>query len=407
MRYKILLKTWGVTTLFIVSSCSFLSAQSNALSDSSLSERISALEQQINYQKPGSDHFMIVGLTTFGFVSSKTTNTLGGISTTAKTNSLADANHYEFSPMLLWRHSKKFLMEFEPSFSNNSLSVNWADISYFAAPNLIIRAGYFVLPFGTYTKKQAAGWINKLATDPMGIVNIPSTDYGVEVEGGLPLGSMKMNYDIALTNGMQLMPDGTLTGGNITDNNNNKTVTARLGLLPFSNSSLEIGVSGMFGKVGNTETAFQNAKGNMYAFDLNYVKALNPILLNIKAQYNIINISDVNYVNPVDTTLTYSFDNHTTSVFAQCAIRPAGLHNFLQNFELAGRYTNYTTPANSIWGSNQHSFTIGLDYWLNWRSVVKLTYETYTGNSTASQTLNAYTGSTKTNTLYLQFSIQL
>lgn len=407
MKQKTLCKRWVMPVLLIISSCTSLFAQTNPVVDSSLLDRISALEQKVNDQKPGEDHFMVVGLTTFGFVSSKTTNTLNGISSVTKANSLADANHYEFSPMFLWRHGKKFLMEFEPSFSNNSLGVNWADISYFAAPNLIIRAGYFVLPFGTYAKRQAAGWINKLATDPMGITNIPSSDYGVEVEGGLPLGSMKMNYDVALTNGMQLIPDGTLSGGTISDNNNNKTVTGRLGLLPFSNSSLEIGVSGMFGKLGNTGTPFQNVKGNMYAFDLNYVKTFNPVLLNIKAQYNKVNISNADYVSPVDSSQTYSFNNSTTSAYAQCSVRPTGANNFLKNFELAGRYTSYITPANSAWGSDQHSFSIGLDYWITWRSVVKFTYETYTGNSTASKILNTYSGTTNTNSLYLQFSIQL
>lgn len=406
MEPKKLFKKWFLLFLLVSGTCANLFAQT-AVFDSSVLERITSLEDQVNYHKSGDDHFMVVGLTTFGFASTKTTNTIGGISTISKANSFADADHYEFSPMFLWRHGNKLLMEFEPSFSNNGLGVNWADISYFAAPNLIIRAGYLVLPFGTYSKRLAAGWINKLATDPMGIANMTPTDYGVEVEGGLPLGSMKMNYDIALSNGNQLMADGTLTGGNIVDNNTNKTITARLGLLPFSNSCLELGVSGMFGKVGDPGTAFQDARGKMYAFDLNYVKTFAPILLNIKAQYNIQDISNVNYVNPVDTTQTYTFNNHSISAFAQCSIRPTGLNNFLHDFELASRYTTYNTPANSTWGSDQHSFSIGLNYWLSWRSVVKLNYETYTGNNTGSKALNAFTGTTNTNTLYLQFSVQL
>ncbi len=45
-------------------------------------------------------------------------------------------------------------MEFEPSYSSGGgLGVNWADVSYFASPGLIIRAGYFVLPFGIYSKR--------------------------------------------------------------------------------------------------------------------------------------------------------------------------------------------------------------------------------------------------------------
>ncbi len=377
--------------------------------DSSLLLRVDELEKQAAYKKPGEDHFMVVGLATLGFAVSKSTNTLNGVSTVTKTNSFPDADHFEFSPMLLWRHGDKFLLEFEPSFNNNGLSVNWADVSYFAAPNLIIRAGYFVLPFGMYAKREAAGWIDKLATDPMGIADMTPTDYGVEVEGGLPLGNMKMNYDIALTNGNQLNPDGTLASGNIVDNNNNKTVTARLGLLPFSNSSLEVGVSGMFGKVGDGSTD-PSVKGNSYAFDLNYVKNFTPILLNIKSQYNIQDISNYNgyvYVSSVDSSQhAYNFNNHTTSFFAQCSIRPTGLSGFLKNVELAGRYTTYNTPTNSSFGANQHTVTVGLDYWINWRTVFKITYDAFNSNSTTPPGALS-TGTTKTNTFYVQFSIQL
>src|SRR5487761_2273280 len=105
--------------------------------DSSLLDRVTALEQEASYNKPGDDHLMIVGLTTFGFVSNKTTVTYNGSSTVTKTNNIGDADHFEFSPMLLWRHGKKFLLEFEPSFSAGGVGVNWGAISYFATPGLI------------------------------------------------------------------------------------------------------------------------------------------------------------------------------------------------------------------------------------------------------------------------------
>ena len=379
--------------------------------DSSLLDRVAELEKHVSYKKPGEDHFMVVGLATIGFAANKTTTTTGGISSVTKSNSFPDADNFEFSPMLLWRHSNKFLLEFEPSFTvagnSASLGVNWADVSYFAAPGLIIRAGYFVLPFGTYAKREAAGWINKLATDPMGIADMTPTDFGIEAEGGFALGSAKMNYDIALTNGNQLNSDGTLTSGNSIDNNNNKTVTARVGFLPFSNSSLELGVSGMFGKVGNQSDPLQNTMGRLYAFDLNYVKNLSPILLNIKSQYNIQNIENVTYISPVDSS-NYTFNNHTTSFFVQCAIRPIGADGFAKNLELAGRYTSFNLPANSSYGMDQHSVTIGLNYWINWRTVFKLTYETYTGTNTASKTVAPDAADAiKSNTFFVHFAIQL
>ncbi len=371
---------------------------------SQLSAKVQALEEESRSHRSGDSHFMVVGLMTFGYVNDQ--NKAGGVTTT--TNSLADADHFEFSPMLLWRQSNKVLLEFEPSFTGNSLGVNWADVSYFAAPGLIIRAGYFVLPFGIYNKRLAAGWINKIAGDPIGISSMPpSSDFGVEVEGGLPMGNMKWSYDVSLTNGMQLLPDGTIQSVGVTDNNNNRTVTGRLALLPFSNSSLEVGISGMFGNVGDANSVFKNASTNMYAVDLSYVKRIKKFLFNVKGQYNMINISKQDYTNPTDSTQTFSFTNTTTALFAQVSARPAFLKNkILKNFELAFRYANYITPDNSAWQQNVNETDIGICYWTSWRSVLKFTYEIINTNVNDNPAIGVTVASTTDNKFYLQFSTE-
>ncbi|MFI5194787.1 MAG: hypothetical protein ACHQD7_12035 [Chitinophagales bacterium] len=404
MRIKMNLPKLLLLLIAINSFAQHLQAQQTIV-DSSVYDRLAELEKQVAYKKPGEDHFMVVGLATFGFVANKTNITSNGSTQISKTNSMADADHYEFSPMLLWRHGQKFLLEFEPSFDGNSIGVNWADISYFAAPGLIVRAGYLVIPFGTYNKRLAAGWIDKLPTDPAGVADLPpGSDFGVEVEGGLPLGNMKWNYDISVTNGMQLLPDGEIQGAGIVDNNKNKTITARLGLLPFSNSSLEIGVSGLYGTVGDDNSPFRGRKSSMYALDVNYVKLFNPILLNIKGQYNYIHVDRQNYINPNDSTF-YSFDNNTNSGFVQLSIRPTGSRNKLvKNLEAAFRLGNFTTPTNSLWGQKSNLVEAGILYWLNWRTVLKFGY---LSNKASSTTLGDQGTYTKSGSYFLQFSIQL
>ena len=374
--------------------------------DSSLLDRINALEKQTAYTKPGEDHFMVAGLTTFGFVRNKTTATFAGSRQVSKTNSLADADHYEFSPMFLWRHGDKFLLEFEPSFTGGELGVNWADVSYFASPGLIIRAGYLALPFGAYNKRLAAGWINKLASDPEGVAG--ASDYAVEVEGGIQTGNMKWNYDVALSNGMQLLQDGTLQNAGIADNNKNKMITGRIGWLPFSNSSLELGVSVMTGKVGDAGSPFQNVKANMYALDLSLVENIKPFQLNIKGQYSVNDVDRADYINPTDSS-AYSFTNHTGTGYIMAALRPMFIRNkIIKNLEVAARYGNYTTPANSLWGTKDNSLAVGLNYWMNWRTVLRFSYEAIKGNNTVSTNLGGTPGAiTQSNSMYLQFSIQL
>ena len=374
--------------------------------DSSLLERINTIEQQASYVKPGDSHLMIAGLLTFGYASNKTTVTYNGSSEVSKTNSLGDADHFEFSPMLLWRHGKKFLLEFEPSFSADGLGVNWAAVSYFATPGLILRGGYLVLPFGAYNKRLAAGWINKLGSDPEGIPE--STDFAVEAEGGLQAGTMKWSYDFAISNGMQLQPDGTTSFIGITDNNKNKTFTGRIGWLPFANSSLELGASVMTGKVGDAGNKFENANANLYALDLNLVENLSPFQINIKGQYSETKVDHADYVNPVDAT-TYTFDNKTKTGYVMAAVRPMfSKDNIVKNFELAARYGNYTTPANSLWGTKDNSLALSLNYWINWRTVARFSYEGIKGTNTVSTGLGGNTGEvTQSNSMYVQFCIEL
>jgi hypothetical protein len=212
---------------------------------------------------------------------------------------------------------------------------------------------------------------------------------------------------VGVFNGMQLLPDGELQGAGINDNNINKTFSGRIALLPLSNSALEIGFSALTGKVGDAGSTHANASTNMYAFDLNYIQPIKPFSVNIKAQYNIMNIDRQNYINPSDSTQTYSYNNHSTSGFAQISVRPAFLDNALKNFELAYRYGNYTTPAMSAWGSSADQSTIGLAYWINWRTVLKISHEIINTNSTVNTAIFPDGGISKSNSWYIQFSIQL
>lgn len=373
--------------------------------DSSLLDRVIELEKQVSYKKSGEDHFMVVGLTTIGWNFNKTTVTAGGASQAVKTNSFPDDANYEFSPMFIWRHGTKFLMEFEPTFSSGAqLGVNWADISYFAAPGLIIRGGYFVLPFGIYNKRLSAGWIDKLATNPPVSRIPPASDFGIEIEGGFPLGNMKWNYDVSLTNGNQLRADGEIQGVGTIDNNLNKTVTARLGLLPFSNSSLEIGLSGQLGSVGDAGASNITAQSKAFAIDLNYVKLFNPILVNIKGQYNNVFVTNQNYLNTNDSSL-YTFNNRTTTGFGQISLRPTGASSkFVKNLEIAYRYSNFIAPSASLWGQKNNISEAAFLYWLTWRTVVKCAYQWNNSNSTA---IGSEGTTTQSNTLFLQFSIGL
>lgn len=383
-------------------------ATAQVVKDTALTEQVNNLSRQVALLKEGDSHFMVAGLATFGFVSQRTTTLIGGLKSTARYNSLGDANRYELSPMFLWRHGDNLLVEFEPSFNGSSLGVNWAAISYLISPGLIVRGGYIVLPFGSYSKHLAAGWINKFASDPVG-VNPAGSDFGVEIGGGLPLGDLKFTYDVAISNGFQLNTDGTIQGVGINALGNNKTLSGRVSILPFSNSALEIGFSALYGSLANGVTNFTYNKPvvSMYALDANYIKNLDPVQLNLKAQYSLSGVNRQKYRSTVDTTSTYSFTNNTNASFAQLSVRPVLLDNkILKNLEIGFRYVNYKTPANSSFGQNYNERDLGLDYWLSWRTVLKFTYENIKANGSSNPALAGSQGSTGINRLVLQFSTE-
>ena len=367
--------------------------------------------QPIDHHRKFDSHFMVAGLTTIGFNHQIITNTSGGIVTKHKTNNIGDADNFEFSPMLLWRHGDKFLLEFEPSFTAGGLGVNWADVSYFVTPGVIIRAGYLVLPFGTYSKRLAAGWINKLGYDPISATSTGvGSDWGIELSGGAQAGKMKINYDISLSNGFNLGADGQVSNPGLSGNTNMaKTVCARFGWLPLANSSLEIGVSGLYSRAGLDTGANRNVSTIMGAADIQYIYAKKPIQITFKGQYNMAYVTNHNYTNPSDSTgaTTYAFKNFSQGYYAMLGLRPVVDNKVLRNFELAGRISQYSTPAGSAWENHVRQIDVGIDYWINWRTVIKLCYENLLQSNPYNGTIGVSDNKTLSHIIQVQFSIQL
>ena len=355
-------------------------------------------------------HFMVAGLTTIGFNHTWTTTTSGGVTTKTKSNNIGDRDNFEFSPMLLWRHGDKFLLEFEPSFTADGLGVNWANVSYFVTPGVILRAGYIVLPFGTYSKRLAAGWINKFGYDPIGATSAPvGSDWGVEVSGGAQTGKMKINYDISLSNGFNLGADGQVSNPGLTANNNiAKTVCARFGWLPLANSSLEIGVSGLYSRAGLDTGASHNVAAMMGAVDMQYIYAKKPIQITAKAQANMAQVSNYSYAVPGDSTgAQYTFKNLSYGYYAMLSFRPVVDNKILRNFELGGRLSQYHTPTGAAWENHVTQVDVALDYWINWRTVVKLCYENLQQSNPLNTTIGLTDSKAQSHIIQVQFAIQL
>lgn len=298
-----------------------------------------------------------------------------------------------FSPIFLVKLSDKLMFETELEFvfEDGELEtvLEYANIMYSLNDYMTVRAGKFLLPYGTFTERLHPSWINKLSTAPLGFGHdgiVPSSGIGVELRGAFAAGGSKFNYSLYSTNGPKLNdgsdePDeaGILHFDNYEDNNTNKSFGGRIGFLPFTDSSTEVGFSFLNSKVGDADSDYEDVAANLIAYDFSFVKKVNPLggVIDIKAQYNKSVVDDAEYIELHEgEEEEYTFDNSSDSFYAQLSYRPSmSGSDFLKNIELVGRYSELNTPEGAEWESNINQTSFGLNYWLSWRSAIKINYQ--------------------------------
>ncbi len=299
-----------------------------------------------------------------------------------------------FAPIFLFKHSDRLLfeaeLEFELEDGEVKVGFEYADFNYVLNKYITVRAGKFLLPFGTFVERLHPAWINRLSTLPLGFGHdgiAPGSGIGVELRGAAPIGSGKINYSLYMVNGPVLVTSamdpeeaGMLRFENFEDNNGNKAVGGRLGILPLSNSSVELGVSFYNGIAGDAGGEYENVAARLYAFDFSYVKQISAIkgILDIKAQYTKSNVANANYyeLSPGDTIPTsYTFTNSSNAYFGQLSYRPSMASGFIKNIEVVGRYSSLSTPEGAEWEQEASQVAFGVNYWLSWRSVLKFSYQ--------------------------------
>jgi hypothetical protein len=303
-----------------------------------------------------------------------------------------------FSPIFIYRQSDRLLFESELDFELEGSEVNvgleYANISYLLTKSLTLRAGKFLTPFGIYISNLHPAWINKFPSNPLGVGHggiLPIADLGAELRGAYYLGSMKTNFSLYVVNGPQLN-DGSLEAeeggvlhfGVVSDNNKGKAAGGRIGFFPFSNSSLEIGFSGQFGKVGANESRLEDVSARLYGMDLSYVRSLPGIssVIDIKAQWAMSDVDEAEYPEEDDPAAFHTFDNNSTTWFAQLSLRPSFVeNNFFRNLEFAGRYSTLTTPEGAPWEADQEQWEVSINYWLDWRTAFKFSYRNIGGTT--------------------------
>lgn len=287
-----------------------------------------------------------------------------------------------------------------------SFGLEQVHLNYAILPNLTVYTGRFLPKFGHYRGMMGEGYLNRFPTDPVGSGDGgigPLVETGLGIVGGLQMGYSKLNYDIYMSNGPQLIANDTTMAGNFEyegylNNNRNMAFGGRVGLLPFSNSSLELGISTLQkSKTGDIHTVYNNVGASWMAYDLNYYHYLPALKSTVRvyAEYKTMNVDETKY--PFDLKSAFK-SNKSSAWYAQGSLRPTTFDlQYLNNVEFALRYSKFITPANSPWGNAMinsagnsiHQIAYGINYWLAWDCLIKFTYQrqSFAGNKFIAQVI--------------------
>jgi len=286
-----------------------------------------------------------------------------------------------FNPIFVYKINDKlsFNAELEVEVEDSwdgAVAIEFAEFNYQINDNLAFYGGKFLSPLGTYQSRLHPAWVNKSINNPIGIQNSVNgikrlqgdSELGFGFRGGLHSKDLRLNYDIYTTNGPGVNDDGSVewdnSGGDI---NNSPAVGGRIGILPFKNSTFELGLSYYNGRASE-KAAPEKINVNLFVVDLNYVKHTEYGNFDIKGQYNSQKVSNATYPNTVVPFQT--FDNKTSAYYLQFAYRLPD-----SKFEIVNRISNLNVPNEVTWGADQSRYTVGVDYWLNWNAAIKVGYD--------------------------------
>jgi len=324
--------------------------------------------------KDGQNKFAIFGNAEMTFFSDKNNSQFGDVN---------------FKPIFLWKVSDKLFVEAEPEFETGGgsldIGLEYANMCFVVNKYLTLHAGRFLPKFGAYRGRFGEGFINRFANDPVGFGDGgigAMNEVGVGAQGGFGVGDAKLNYELYLSNGPLLLTDAEEAGQfeyeGYVGNNNGKAIGGRFGILPLTNSSLEIAFSFQNKKkTGDPGTNYENVGVHMQAIDLNYYVHLTGIQSDLKIMGEWKHQKTDKAIYYDDNNAPYTFSNSPSAYYIAGCLRPSHVHNtFFHNLELATRYSEFQRPLDAPWGGGDtHQFDISLDYWLKWNSLVKLTFQ--------------------------------
>ncbi|HEX9626339.1 MAG TPA: porin [Acidiferrobacterales bacterium] len=269
--------------------------------------------------------------------------------------------HYLYKDLLLLEAELEIELEDDGA---TATALEYLTLDLFVNDYLTVIAGKFLSPIGQFRQNLHPAWINKLPSAPLGFGHegaAPLSDVGLQLRGGVPLGPAKVNYAVYTGNGPKLELNGVgteieavMSEGFGADNNENKVVGARIGVLPVPN--LEIGASAATGSTLDDTGATGKRDYDVIGADA----ALQIAGLDLRAEYvrSEIGAGPVAAVDPGE--------KQWKTWYGQAAYRIPGTP-----LEAVARFGKFTPP-----GANPtEQWAVGVNYVFAANVIAKLAYE--------------------------------
>ena len=179
------------------------------------------------------------------------------------------------APILHYNYKDLVMLETEFELVNTAdgeteVVLEYMTIDLFLNDYMTLVAGKFISPIGQFRQNVHPSWINKLPTAPVGFGHggaAPLSETGFQLRGGFPVGEMRGNYAVYVSNGPvlhsevdggELAVEDIVAEGATSDTDGNKVFGGRIGFLPIS--SLEVGLSLASGKAQVVEIGGASAE---------------------------------------------------------------------------------------------------------------------------------------------------
>ena len=287
-----------------------------------------------------------------------------------------------FSPIFHFQYRDVVMLESELEFEigedgETETNLEYLTIDWFMNDYMTLVGGKFLSPIGQFRQNLHPSWINKLASAPPGFGHdgaAPTSELGFQLRGGGPLGGMRTNYAVYVSNGPELKAefeddeyelDGIEAEGFGADRDGEKTYGGRFGLIPFA--GLELGFSLASGKatITSVEDGDSSLLENEGARDYDVIGAdfyWQVRNFGLRGEYVESEIGD---------------DNGPGTAASEGGIWEAwytqGSYRFDESkFELVTRYSEFDSPHDS---KDQDQWALGANYLFTNNFIGKFTYE--------------------------------